>query len=259
MEDGRALGLALYERTPEKGSLRAIVVHPDFRRRGVGTTLMRHAMRSLRWQGHGTYRVWPAPPHILLGGGYHYIWPGVPEDLADSKGFFDAVLGWPFSEPCYDMTMSLDGFSPPTGCYNRAATAGVTFRSAALDDMPAVLAFEEREFPNWVRYVREHAPEDMVIGVDREGAIVASLLFDMPPILWSRLLGDDAAEIGAVGVAESRRNLGLGTALVARACEILRDRGVEVAVLRWLYRVSFYRRVGFTVWKQYLMSSTTFS
>jgi hypothetical protein len=32
---------------------------------------------------------------------------------------------------------------------------------------------------------------------------------------------------------------------------------VEVAVLRWLYRVEFYRRIGFRVWKQYAMSSTT--
>ena len=97
----------------------------------------------------------------------------------------------------------------------------------------------------------------IVIGVDSAGVVVASLLFDMPPILWSRLLGGGAAEIGAVGVAESRRNLGVGTALVARACQILRDRGVETAVLRWLYRVDFYRRIGFRVWKQYVMSSKT--
>jgi GNAT superfamily N-acetyltransferase len=150
--------------------------------------------------------------------------------------------------------MPLDGFSPPPECYDRPTAAGISFRSATADDMARVLAFEEREFPVWARYVREHAPEDILIGVDGEGDIVASLLFDMPPILWSRLLGN-AAEIGAVGVAESRRNLGLGTALVARACELLRDRGVEVAVLRWLYRVSFYRRLGFTVWKRYFMSS----
>ncbi len=257
MENGRALGLVLHERTPEKGAIKAIVVHPDFRRQGVGTILMRRAMRSLRWQGRQTYRVWPAPPYMLLGGGYRYIWPGIPEDLSDSKGFFDAVLGWPYSEPSYDMIMPLHDFSPPPGCYQRPAAGGITFRSATVDDMPRVLAFEEREFPGWVRYMREHAPEDIVIGVDSAGVVVASLLFDMPPILWSRLLGGGAAEIGAVGVAESRRNLGVGTALVARACQILRDRGVETAVLRWLYRVDFYRRIGFRVWKQYIMSSKT--
>lgn len=124
--------------------------------------------------------------------------------------------------------------------------------------MTRVIHFEEREFPIWTRYVRDHRPEDIVIGVEADGTIVASLVLDMPPVVWSRLLGDRSAEIGAVGVDRSRRNLGLGTALVTRACEILRDRDVEVASLRWLYRVNFYSRVGFRVWKQYAMCGKEF-
>lgn len=257
MDGSRALGLVLYERTSERGSIQAIVVHPDARRQGIGEALLRNALDHITRRGRGR-RSPPPPPYVTLGGGYRYLWPGIPDDLAGSRAFFDAVLGWPFSEPSYDMTMSLDGYTPSPEVFARPDASAIAFRLASADDMPNVLTFGERHFPIWLRYFREHAPEDIVIGVQGDGkTIVASLVLDMPPIVWSRLLGDRAAEIGAVGVSRGHRNLGIGTALVARACEILRDRGVEVAVLRWLYRVEFYRRIGFRVWKQYAMSSTT--
>jgi ribosomal protein S18 acetylase RimI-like enzyme len=257
-EGAQTLGLVLHERTPERGSIKAIVVRPDVRRQGIGTMLLRHAVRRLRRQGHGTHVLSPAPSYLKLGGGHRYLWPGIPEDLSDSRPFFDRVLRWPSSEPSYDMIMPLDQFLPPPDCYARSDAAGVTFRTASAADMPAVLAFEEGGFPGWSRYFREHAPEDIVIGVDAEEQVVAALVLDMPPIVWSRLVGERTAEIGAVGVGRSHRNLGLGTALVARSCEILRERGVEVALLRWLYRVHFYSHVGFRIWKRYETSSRTF-
>jgi GNAT superfamily N-acetyltransferase len=256
-EDDRLVGLVLHDRQPHRGSIRAIVVAPDRRRAGIGTTLMRQAMRQIRGSGHGTGGMRPAPAYVTLGGGHRYIWPGIPDDLAASRAFFEP--DWQFGDPCYDMRMSLPGFLPPGGCLERVAAAGVSFRAATAEDMPRIIAFEDAEFPDWTRYFREHAPEDIVIGVEGNGAIVAALVLDMPPILWWTLLGRSSAEIGAVGVASSRRNEGLGTALVARACEILLDRSVEVAVLRWLYRVHFYGRVGFEVWKEYLVASKTFS
>jgi GNAT superfamily N-acetyltransferase len=257
MDGDRALGLVLFERAPDKGSINDIVVRPDARRQGIGKALLRRALQEITHTSRGRVS-WPPPDYVTLGGGYHYLWPGIPDGLAESRGFFDAVLGWPFSEPSYDMTMRLDGFSPPAELYRRPAAAGITFRLAAPDDMPQIIAFEELHFFMWTRYARNHAPEDIVVGVDGGRQVVAALVLDMPPIVWSGVFGSSAAEIGAVGVDPSRHNLGIGTGLVARACEFLRDRGVEVAVLRWLYRVNFYHRVGFRVSKQYLMSSKAF-
>jgi ribosomal protein S18 acetylase RimI-like enzyme len=248
----RGLGLVLPERTVSEARIRAIVVRPSAQRQGIGSALMREALRQLGVPESGGDTTATPPPDIRLGGGYRYIWPGIPDELSAARAFFRT---WRSGDPSFDMTMRLDGFSAHPEFFRRPNAAGISFRTARPADMPQIVAFEERHFPGWTRYVRDHSPEDVVVGVDGAGRVLAALILDMPPILWYRLLGDRAAEIAAVGVDPEHHNLGIGTGLVAHACEVLRRRGVDVAVLRWLSRVNFYSRVGFTVWKQYTTGS----
>jgi hypothetical protein len=45
----------------------------------------------------------------------------------------------------------------------------------------------------------------------------------------------------------------VGTAMVARASEILRDRGVRTCLIDWTVREDFYGRLGYRRWRRYLM------
>ena len=56
-------------------------------------------------------------------------------------------------------------------------------------------------------------------------------------------------------VAAAVRGRGIGTALVAQGTEILRERGVHICFLGWVWAVDFYQRLGYEPWQAYTMSS----
>ncbi len=91
---------------------------------------------------------------------------------------------------------------------------------------------------------------------DPERRVVGSLLFRGPgPVsVFGPLLGPMAGTIGCVGVASYAQDRGIGSAMVARASELLRDAGTHMCHISWVERQAFYVRVGYTPWRRYLMS-----
>jgi len=71
---------------------------------------------------------------------------------------------------------------------------------------------------------------------------------------WRALLGEDMGAIGAVGVAESQRDKGIGLAMVAQASAVLRDRGIRHCYIHWTWLVDWYGRLGHRVWQDYWMA-----
>lgn len=68
------------------------------------------------------------------------------------------------------------------------------------------------------------------------------------------MLGGMAGTIGCVGVAGNAQERGVGSAMVARASELLRDAGTRSCHIGWTVRESFYGRLGYARWRRYLMS-----
>ena len=226
-------------------SIRFIAVAPDERRRGIATRLVEHALGDLRRMG---------VRHVVAGSGAGpYIWPGVPLDRPDAVGFFDA-LGWEETQVATDLTADLrddglDGllarFGPPEG---------ISLGVAPPDQRPGILEFEDAHFPHWSRWFREPG-NDVLVARDASGAVVGSLLLCGPghaTVYWP-LLGEDSAEIACVGVAPAQENRGVGSAMVARASQVLRDRGAGVCHIGWAVRIGFYSRVGYRPWRSYSM------
>jgi GNAT superfamily N-acetyltransferase len=86
---------------------------------------------------------------------------------------------------------------------------------------------------------------------------VGTLLFSGPPgaTIYKPLLGRDAGTIGCVGVAAAARGAGVGSAMVARASELLRDAGTRACHISWTQRERFYTRLGYVPWRRYHMAS----
>jgi GNAT superfamily N-acetyltransferase len=85
------------------------------------------------------------------------------------------------------------------------------------------------------------------------------LLFEGPgaDTVFQPMLGPAAATIGCVGVAPHMQGRGIGTALVARASQILRDRGARACHIGWTVRESFCTRARYQPWRRYRMFRTT--
>ena len=237
------------------GGIAAIVVSPKARHRGIGKALHQRAMVHLRETGMRRAR--------LAGGGARF-WPGVPTNLPGVEAFFRAC-GWEYSGTSYDLVRRLDDYETPPGVHRRMGEQQIDVGVANATDISGILEFEEREFPNWLEVFRsaanagDHA--DILVAWTARKGVLGSLVMFTPRshrpganVVWKSLLGDDLGGLGAVGVAASDRNRGIGTALVARGSEILRERGVGPSLIDWTCLVDFYGRLGYLKWRAYRMS-----
>jgi ribosomal protein S18 acetylase RimI-like enzyme len=238
---------------PGFSGIAALFVDPLLQRRGIGTALHEAALERLRAAGAGT---------VQLGcGGYSYFWPGVPDNLPAAKPFFEA-RGWHFDEPCYDLAQQMVSYRSPDDL-----ATGAAIELATPEDASALLEFERREFPHWVGAFQPTVDvgdfHELLVARDPASqAIVGSLILYSPLAhpsrfdgFWTEMLGDPLGEIGCVGVAEAEQGRGIGTAMVARASEILKQRGVAAVHIGWVYRVNFYGHLGYAKWQAFHMNS----
>lgn len=239
-------GLVGFVAVDMAGSIPLILIAPAYQRRGIGTALLAAALDRLRIGGSAS---------VTAGsGGHFYIWPGVPRDLPGTVRFF-ATRGWQHSHDTLDLITDLTQYRPPPGAYENAANKGITITRPGSADFAAVLAFEAAAFPSWTRWFAVSGPADTLVACSDAGDIVGSLLLDRPPTetVLAPLLGPAAGTIGCVGVAAPRQGEGIGTALVARASEALRDAGTRNCHIGWTTREFFYRRAGYRPWRRYAM------
>jgi predicted N-acetyltransferase YhbS len=240
---GEPVGVVCVEAGDDRqGGVQLLLVDPAVQGRGIGTRLLEAGIERLRTSG---------VTGVALGsGGHDYLWPGVPEDLAGAAGFFTA-RGWRFGYGVLDLVADLRRYRAPPATWERVERDGVSIQPQAGPDQE-VLAFEAATFPNWLRAFRL-ATTPVLVARDRTGAIVGTLLFRGPPgaTIYTAMLGQDAGTIGCVGVATPAQGAGVGSAMVARASELLRDAGTGMCHISWTEREWFYRRVGYLPWRRY--------
>ena len=240
---GRVVGVVVVD---PAGSIPLLLVDPEYQRRGIGTRLLEAGMARLGELGATT---------VGLGsGGDDYIWPGVPDDLPGAVGFFEA-RGWGFEHTVIDLVADLRDYRAPAGVRERAERAGVSIEVMAEPERAEVMAFEVATFPDWVVWF-ERLDSSVLVARDRAGAIVGTLLFRGPlgATIYEPLLGPAAGTIGCVGVADPARGAGVGSAMVARASELLRDAGTRACHIGWTRREQFYARLGYVPWRRYHMA-----
>jgi beta-N-acetylhexosaminidase len=226
------------------GSIPLLVVDPATQSRGCGTALLDAAVQQLRTYG--------ATDIDAGSGGAHYVWPGVPLDLAAGVRFFTA-RGWTSRYDCLDLTQDLRDFRPRAGIVERSERAGVRIAPATVGDRAEALAFEAATFPQWSAYF-ESASDGILVARDPDGRIVGTLLYGPEENgIYAPMLGPAPGSIGCVGVAPDRHNAGIGSALVARASELLRDAHIRRCHIGWAVRDRFYGRVGYRPWRRYRM------
>ncbi|HEY7355599.1 MAG TPA: GNAT family N-acetyltransferase [Ktedonobacterales bacterium] len=258
LADNELVGLVatqLHQQTPApQGHLMFLLVAPTHQRRGIGRSLHEQALARLSQRGAA---------QIQLGGGYYYFWQGVPANLPAAWPFFQAC-GWHEVERSFDLVRDLADYTTPPHIYARLNPT-ITIAQATSTDAEAILAFEARHFPHWLRHYqnvlnhRGHA--DVVLAKDaQQGIVGASFVLDPRAawwdyeIRWRSLLGENTGGVGPLGVVEPIREQGIGLALAARVTELLQQRGIQQSYIGWTWLVDWYGRLGYRVWQAYRMS-----
>jgi GNAT superfamily N-acetyltransferase len=262
------------------GWLQAVAVAPERRRIGVGRSIVGRLLDGA--QAEGLVR-------IELGGGVHYLFPGVPADLPDAAPFL-AALGaepeggaWhppaPGAEAAaieagrtgvsWDVRGTLAGALADPRDAETFGREGLVLRPMEQAQRGELLTYLGATFgPDWphdIEWFLDEGGDAAAILLLRRGATGAIVGFarivvpdagPVPPQLyWRKLLGPAPGGLGPIGVSPGLRGRGVGRALLAFALDELYARGGRDVVIDWTILLGYYGRHGFRPWKTYLSSA----
>ena len=257
LEDDKVVGFIIgkiwqdeykIENYENQGWISLIYVHPDYRRRGIGSDLLKKVESEFELLNKNT---------INIGRDYSDFFPGLPIELKDSLDWF-IKRGYNNPGSTFDLV-----------CKNKGKMALINtnnyiFRVATLKDKDAIMKFLARNWPGrWTKEILDYwnnggTGRECVICID-DNKVCAFAKLGYPntneqqisnSLTW-RDCFDALGGIGPLGVDKDYRGRHLGYDIVAFAKNVLLDAGVTDIIIDWTSLIDFYHKFGFEVWKSY--------
>lgn len=237
--------------TTHTGWISAIAVAPEAQGQGIGAALLQWAEAWHRQKGSVT---------ITIGGGLRPFVPGVPESLR-SVPFFEKYgygLQPEYVQKQWDVAADLGRYKPPRTVREIEGLV----RPAQRSDYDAILAFLQREFPDFWRYQFERLVAEggrisdyMLLWTERgvDGCCILTFEDSLQPIerFYPYRLPRPWGQLGSIGVSADRRGQGFGAALLDAGLRRLLNNGVNGCVIDWTDLLDFYRKFGFVPYRTY--------
>jgi GNAT superfamily N-acetyltransferase len=192
-----------------------------------------------------------------LGPGLRYFWPGVPAHDLAAVTFFEH-RGWVWDHEVADLVGNIAKLNA-LPLRPQDVAVQITTLQARPDLADSLVLFAERDFPQWAAHYAAADPSWILLAIDAAGVVGAAILTPPDslanPVRWAARLGPQTGALGAVGVAPTAEGRGIGSQLVLAGADRLRERGATRCYLGWVWRTSFYERLGFWVWCQYRVAA----
>jgi mycothiol synthase len=204
----RQVPLASQSLEPDEAWITAFGVSPEFRRCGIGGALFDRLLDHFASEGRKTVSISPYVPN--------YFVPGVDVDAYPGTVRWLESMGFQTLNRAISMGADLTGFQIPTEVLELqqrlSSEHGITIDSVTSGDLPELLPFIARNFGwDWHRHARDYLLEYF-------GGSSYPICF-----LVARERGEVVGfcqqrheRFGPFGVADARRNLGIGRVLLFR-------------------------------------------
>lgn len=248
-ESNTPVGFVATQHQGKKAHIALILIESSHQRNGIGARLVEYVENQLREKG---------VDELFVGSGAgSYFWPGVPNNSPSALSFFKK-LNWNLEEENVDMVFEIKSFKAPIYLYEKIGNINLTMTDQ--NNSQKVLLFEQNYFPEWYDYFKNELEKgnfgSILIATDVNNEILGTVILNKPnpSFIWSPLL-PNCGGFGSLGVNPSKRGLGIGLALAAKATEILRDQGVRYSYLAWTYLVDWYGQLGYSTWRTYRRGS----
>ena len=248
-------------------TLLLLAVLPTYRRRGIGSRLLKAAEAYVRSQGFA---------EIAVGSGKAYLLPGVPSQMPifakasmppcafdgidpDARSFFEKRgyrHAWADAD-CFDMTLTFAERSTVTEESVNGAN-GIEYRFAKAEELTAVTAAMEEAHRSFARYYAEPSRY-----TDRHERVLIALDGEMPIGALIVKLGKDAenaVSLAAVAVLPAYRGRGIAKGLVSFATAYGQRMGMTKGFVGYTYSGldRLYGSSGYTVAVYYMMAKKHF-
>jgi GNAT superfamily N-acetyltransferase len=234
---------------PSAGWIPFFFVHPEYRGRGIGRSLLSAAMDWLRSHGRSEVFFSSYTPNYFL--------PGLDSARYPSAARLLAGLGFERQYDAVAMDRGLVGYAVPDEVRKRIddlTAEGYSFGTPTDDELTALITIAGAEFnPDWARAIRE----GVVSGLPLERIVVArrpGRTQSGRAILGWAMHGTYEAVIdrfGPFGVLPSSRGTGLGKVLLHLTLERMVAAGAHSAWFLWTGEKSaagqLYLKTGFDI------------
>ncbi|KAM0248354.1 hypothetical protein ACHAP5_003527 [Fusarium lateritium] len=252
--------LSFYSKNEPLGRIAALGVLPEHRRKGLGTALLDKAKAGLRAaarQDEGKELA-----SLEMGSIFPRFWWQVPVDFpAEVKDFLSHRSTQNASQPVRDLYKDIRETVVPPEIVERVSETKATFSPWSAELYEECMAKQEAQF-GWSGIYKAlaarglHSEVMVAFDPDTNEQIGWTLMCSYSTIAsvfaFLHLLpsGEKTGLIAAVGVDEKARGRGIGLALVVKAMESLRERGMDGILIDAVAIRGFYERLGFeTQWE----------
>ncbi len=208
------------------GYVKLMSVEKEFRRQGIGRLLYQTLEKQFKAQGMSKVRVYDVP--------FNYFMPGIDPRYTPALAFFEENGFQRFADTS-NMVVNLKEQNFDTTEKEKALQEqGIRIKRAEYDDRQALLEFIEEFFPLW-RYEVLNAYNSIPI------AIHIALLDDKIRA-FSAHNGNNFGTgwFGPMGTHPDLRGKGIGSILLKRCLQDMKDWGLEKSIIPWVGPIRFY-------------------
>ena len=238
----RQVPLFLQGLEPTSAWITAFGVHPDFQRRGIGSSLFERICERLKADGRAAVEISPYVPN--------YFVPGVDVKAYPGSIAFLMKIGFTVLDNAISMGADLSGFQIPPEIVDlerqREQEDGVTICPVTSGDLPELMPFIANHFGwDWFRHAQDYLL-DLFGGSnpDQVCFLVARRQGEIVGYCQQRL-----ERFGPFGVDSAYRNLGIGRLLLFRCLATMSARQNYFAYFLWtgedaarLYSLAGFKR-----------------
>jgi len=231
---------------PDNAWLVAMGCHPNHRRKGVGTALVKALEQALAERGAKNLDVGPYATN--------YFFPGVDkENYASGVEFFKS-LGYADKGICSSMDLNLRNYETPQKYLDRQAKMleqGYAFGHFKMSDYLHLFDFMEKYFPYWMPNIRENilrgrGEETIQLAWNPGGEVVGFAM---------RAMDGTPGRFGPFGVASTQQGTGLGAILFHNLVRDMVERRIFYTWFLWTggRNLDIYATWGMKVYRTYVM------